>query len=547
MQKRRKIISYILALIFTILFIIGLTFQVSNSFEFLINNIIVNFIIFLILLFIMQKVLNYLFIKLDNYIPRNNNKIINKLQLFNNKPFLFSIILILVCWGIYIIAFYPAILSPDPSFQILQFFGIDNKYSTYSILLDPNVLITNHHPVIHTLLLGFCLKFGLLFNNTNIGLFTYSIIQTIILAATLAYTIKFMKKININVKYRFICLLIYSLVPVFPFYALSPVKDVIFACLIILYIISIWNIINSKIKMTISNILKEIILLILIVLFRNNGIHVIVLSFPFLLLSIKENRKKLFCIFLIILSFYFSYKTIILPYYKITPTSIREVLSIPFQQTARYVKNYKYEVTPSEKEAIDKILFYKTLEERYDPEKADPVKNMFNRYSTTNDLKEYFVVWARQLTKHPVTYLEATLNNTYGYFYPLKTNWYIYYKFNKTINDHGFNYSYNNLNSLRTILSSFGLCYPYIPFLGLIVNIGLNTWLLLFMFTYLIYKKKYKNIVYLIPAFILLLVCIASPVNTYFRYALPNIFAMPTLLAIFIVGLKSEKLTNSKL
>ena len=53
------------------------------------------------------------------------------------------------------------------------------------------------------------------------------------------------------------------------------------------------------------------------------------------------------------------------------------------------------------------------------------------------------------------------------------------------------------------------------------------------MFFYLFYKKEYKNIIYLVPSFIILLMCFLSPANTYFRYALPNMFAMPVIISIF--------------
>ena len=33
---------------------------------------------------------------------------------------------------------------------------------------------------------------------------------------------------------------------------------------------------------------------------------------------------------------------------------------------------------------------------------------------------------------------------------------------------------------------------------------------------------------------IVFLVCLASPVNTYFRYAMPNIFVMPMMIGIFL-------------
>ena len=46
----------------------------------------------------------------------------------------------------------------------------------YAILLDENVVMTNHHPVTHTVLLGGCLKLGTMIGNDNLGLFFYSII-----------------------------------------------------------------------------------------------------------------------------------------------------------------------------------------------------------------------------------------------------------------------------------------------------------------------------------------------------------------------------------
>ncbi len=547
MEKRKKIISYLLSITLSSFVIIGTSFMMNNNFSSIYENLILSIFCFIIITKINYLIIIKIFNKLDNeknLIKSNANKL---LKVFDDHPFLISFIVIIIGWLIYIIVFYPCVMSPDPSFQILQYFGIDNKYSTYVNLIDENVILTNHHPVVHTLLIGTCLKIGLiLFNSTNIGLFIYSIIQITILASTLSYTIKFMKELNLNIKYRLISLIIYAFAPIFPFYAISPVKDVIFSSLIILYIISIYKFIKTKDKLTIKDIIKEIILLILITLFRNNGFHIIVLSFPFLFLIGRKNSFKYLSILLVVITFYLSYNKIILPHFKITPGSIRETLSIPFQQTARYVKEHKKEVTKDEKKVIDKVLGYDDLADRYKPEIADPVKNNFNKDSTKDDLKKYFKVWLKQLKKHPITYVEATINNTYGYFYPAKTNWYIYTKYNSTINQYGFNYSFNNLNTLRDILSSYGKIFQYIPVIGLIVNIGFNTWIILFMLAYLTYRKKYKELIYLIPSLIVLLVCVASPVNTYFRYALPNIFALPTMFGIFQKEARKEVKNENK-
>ena len=289
---RKKVIISILSFLYVIFMSIGTSFMVSSSFKFITYNLFLVLGLSVLLFFIMYFILNKIFYILDNYNKTENKKYNRLLSLFDNHPIIFSCIFIILCYLIYIIAFYPMILSKDPSFQLLQYFHIDNKYSYYSVLLDNNVIITNHHPVVHTLLLGTCAQIGIsLFNNVNIGLFLYSIIQISVLVLTLSYTIYFMKSIKISLKYRLVCLLLYALVPVFPFYAMSPVKDVIFGSLVILYIISYYKCIISEKELNLKEIFKIIILSILLFLFRNNGIHLFILSFPLLIIINKKNRK----------------------------------------------------------------------------------------------------------------------------------------------------------------------------------------------------------------------------------------------------------------
>ena len=533
MKKIKSKTITILSLLFSFFMVFGYSFLMTNSLDLINKNlfyIVISIISFIIYFILFNLLLKYIYYRLDNRKDKDT-KIGKLFTKFEEHPFIFSLIFILICWLPYIISFFPAILSPDPSFQIQQFFGIPNKYSTYSVMLDESVLITNHHPVIHTLLLGGCVKIGTLFNSTNLGLFIYSIIQIAILSSTLAFTLCYLKKIKVNFKLRRNILLIYALVPVFPFYAMSAVKDVIFGSLIILYIILL-NELIKKDSLNIKEMIIYILLMVFVILFRNNGIYVILLSFSFLFFN-KKIRKKLLILFIIPVIFYVSYSKVILPYFKITPGSIRETLSIPFQQTARYVRDNGLDLTEKEKNYIDKVLDISDISSRYNPNLADPVKNKFNKYSTNKDLLNYFETWFECLLKHPDTYIEATMNNTYGYFYPIKTNWYLYNKYDTRIVKVGFNYHYNSLDTSRTVLSYYGFIFPYIPILGLIVNIGFNTWLMFIMLGYIIYRKKYKDMVYLLPGLILILVCVASPANTYFRYALPYIFGMPLMLGIF--------------
>ena len=540
----KKYISIsVLSLIYTLLLIFGTSYMKCGDASLVFKHWILSILAFIIIFIVFRGLVMLLFTFIDRCKDntRENKKISKFRKIFYKHPFLVSIIIIIVLWLPYIISFYPAILSPDPSYQIKQYFGIPNKYSDYSVMIDPNVTITNHHPVIHTLLLGTSLKIGHIIGNDNLGLFIYSVIQILILSSVLSFTISYMTKINTSYKYRILALLIYGLVPMFPLYAMSAVKDVIFSSLIILYIILIYHLIKNKdFKLKAKHLIFMLILLIFIVLFRNNGFHVILLSFPFLIMFDKKNLKKLLIVFILFLGFNYSYNNIILPGFKITPGSKREILSIPFQQTARYVK-YHDDLNNEEYEIYDKVLDMSDLASRYKPEISDPVKNKFNKYTTEEDLNEYFKYWFKDLLKDPVLYVDATINNTYGYFYPFKTNWYVYYKYDTRIVKDGFNYHYNSLNTSRNYLSSFADKFPYIPIIGLMSNIGFNTWILFFLITYLIYKKKYRGMIYLIPSFVVLLVCVASPANTYFRYAMPYIFAMPIIIGLFMNYIKGSE------
>ncbi len=531
-----------LSLLFSVFVVLGYSYDQVSSWDLCFSKPILIFLTF-VKLTGYYLLFNCVMHKFYEFITNNSKKdlpIPKKIkELLDNKPFLTSVVIMLICWLPYIISFYPAILSPDPSNQIKQFFGIHTKYMDSVDLIDESVTITNHHPVLHTVLLGGCTKIGMtLFDSTNIGLFLYSIIQIIILLSALAFTIKYMKKIETPYYIRFMALIIYSLVPVFPLYAMSAVKDTIFTALVIVYMINVYDLIKYRNTVKYSN--KKCILLTLlllaIMLMRNNGLYLVILSFPLLLLIEKKNRIKLVMILVLPVVLYNRYNDVLLPYLKITEGSIREMLSIPFQQSARYVKEYGDDLDEDEVSAIDNVLGIDTLASRYKPELADPVKNEFNKYTTDEELNTYFKEWYKGLLKHPDSYIQATINNVYGYFDPNTSNWYVYYNYDKRLSQEGntFNYSFNGLSIPRDILSSYALAFPYLPILGIIVNIGFSVWLYMYMFVILIKDKKYKYLIYLAPVVSLVLVCIASPANTYFRYAMPYIFAMPVMIAIFI-------------
>lgn len=541
LKKYEKRLAFrILSTMFTLLLIFGYSFDTTDSTKLVYGNyifVIISLVKFIGLYPFIYTCLNLAYDKMSTFKFKElkGSKITNYLD---EHPFKFTCIALLICYLPYIIAFYPAVMGYDPANQIKEYMGIHNRYLDSVVLLDPNVTITNFNPVIHTLLLGSCFKFGVTIGSVNLGLFLYSIIQITCMICTLAYSIKFLKREKVPNRFLLWIIGIYCLVPIFPFYSLSTNKDTFFTLLIMLYTIQLYDLI--KYKYDAKKVLTMLGISILLFLSRNNGIYTILLSLPFFFI-IKENRKQVGLLLISVLACYIGYSKVVLPYFKITPTSIREALSIPFQQTAALIKNDEDIIEEKDKEIISKILDYKTIKEEYDPELADRVKNTFNRYATDEELKAYFGVWAKYLIKRPLIYIDATINNMYGYFYPNTVRWYLYADYNTKLKEAGFDYHFNGLSALRSLLAGIGNAYQYIPILGLYVNIGFTVWFYMFLIGCLIIGKNKKFILLLLPALSLILVCVASPANAYFRYALPYIATLPMIMGLLYQNKKSSK------
>lgn len=548
--KKEDIYLLVCSVFFSVFILIGRSYQISNSCNAVFKNPIYSFIKFIALIGVLYFILKTAKTLIKKYetleIKIKNDKLNN---LFNNHTFITSLIMICTGWLIYIIAFYPTIMTIDAYNQLKQYFNIENYYSDTVNLLSKDVLLTNHHPVLHTIMMGGLLDFGKSLGNERIGIFFYTLLQVMILAATLAYSIKYLKDNGIKNRFLYLILLIYIIVPTFPFFAITATKDTIYTALIILYIIQIHKFINyaQKRKISIKEMIILIILMTLIWLMRNNGIHVMIASFLPVIFYSKENMKRCFSIFIIMMILNTSYNKLLLPSLNITAASGRETLSIPFQQTARYIKYYENDITIEEKEIINHVLHYDIIKNLYTPQNADPVKGTYKKSATDEDVNRYFQVWKMQYSRHPWLYWDSVINDNYGYFYPQLSKSYIYYQditqpiFRKIANFGYSNYkenfvdcSFNNLEKLRESLVNYAKTFQYIPVAGLLVNVAINNWVLIILLAYCISTKQKNKILILLPGLLTIIVCIISPLDNCFRYAMPTIFSNPLVLLLII-------------
>lgn len=540
-NKNNKVLQG-LSILFSLLMILGYSYDVVGNATLVLGTIpliIISVLKFIAFFYMFNTALNLVY-KVIITSDIKDVKPISKLsKVFNEHPFWFSFFFILICYLPYLIAFYPGVMCYDPANQIREVMGMHTRYMDSIVLLDPNMTITNFNPILHTLLIGGCFKLGYTLGSVNLGLFLYTIIQTLILVSCLSYAIYYMKKEKVANKFLYITLGIFAFVPVFPFFAVATVKDTIFTAFMLIYIIQLYDIIKNE--QTTKKYITVFIISLLVILFRNNGIYTIMLSMPFLLIWVRDKRKPILVTLVALLACYIGYGKVLLPSLKISDTSVREVLSIPFQQTARLVKYHSNAIEKKDIEVIDYLLEYDTLGNRYKPFISDPVKNLYNKEATSKDLKKYFGVWFKYLGKYPVVYIDATISNIYGYFYPNTSKWYFYSEYNTKLEEAGFDYHYNDLEVTRNTLSAIAYNFPYIPVIGMFLNIGFIVWIYFISFGILLINRKAKYIPVLLPALSLILVCVASPVNTYFRYAQPFVFSLPVVLFLLYGILDKEK------
>lgn len=464
------------------------------------------------------------------------NKFLN--FIFYKRPFIASWIIFIITWSFYLVASFPGREMGDTYLQLQQFWGINSYAEQLGVtLLDPSVTITQHHPVIHTVFLGLCSKFGRFIGNESYGIFCYTLIQYLFVAASLAFLFCYIVRIKVPDWYKVIAILFIAFCPTFPIIATLITKDGFFASFMLIYVILFLQLIRNPNSILASpkRIISLAVIVLLCCLSRNNGIYSILLSFPFIILLYRKNKK--FCkillsVFLCSMTLFFAYANVLLPMLKITKGSIRETLSVPFQQTARYVKFHGDDVTKEEMEKIDKVLPYDKISDSYDPNLSDSVKDLFRKDATEKDLINYFTTWFEMFFKHPLTYVQATINNTYGYFYCCNYNFWLYPLSevqsiqHKTIAHMADNY----INEITKA-----------PVVSLLFTAGIYSYMLILASAVILYKNR-KYIIGFIPAYTILLACLLSPMNANQngRYMWPIIFLIPLLIGICFINPKAQ-------
>lgn len=284
-----------------------------------------------------------------------------------------------------------------------------------------------------------------------------------------------------------------------------------------------------------------ILLCLVVAFFRNEGRYIVFFWMLLLILRFKKARKWMSTALLVTMAAVILVNNVLMPYYNITPGSVREMMSIPFQQTARYVSVSPEDITEEERAAIDKLLGYDTLESRYNADLSDPVKDEYNENADREDWIRYFRAWFEMLKRHPLIYVDAAICNYYYYFYPggrIASNYsyewarYCMHAVNSMTESVGMDLHFpQSLASLRTAYEELREGLLHLPIVGVLGCAAVYVWILLFFAVFLLWRKKIDVLlVSVVPLLGSLGVSLLGPCNgDYFRYAYIFTIVLPAV------------------
>lgn len=140
----------------------------------------------------------------------------------SNRVFISSFVLCMIFWLPGYLYEYPGIITPDSINQIEQTLGL--------------VQLSNHHPIAHTLLIGICLRpMYSITGNINTAIGCYTLVQMILMAFIVAYCINTLKLLGLRLRWVYLALAFYTVVPFQWVYMVTVWKDILFAGFVMLF------------------------------------------------------------------------------------------------------------------------------------------------------------------------------------------------------------------------------------------------------------------------------------------------------------------------
>lgn len=441
-----------------------------------------------------------------------------------------TFIFLILCWLPVLLAVYPGFFVYDAQEEWLQV--ASRTFNT-------------HHPLVHVLMLGgIVCAVNKITGSYNLGIACYMIVQMIIVSGAFTYLLLFMRKRKVSGVVRILSLLYFAFFPVIVMFTLCSAKDTLFTVALLMLLLSLLDM--GKDAAIFFSTKKKMVFFVFsalaMMLFRKNGIYAFVVMIPILLIYHKKYLKKTLILLGAALGLYLVINVGLTAVLHAEGGENQEILTVPIQQLARTYKFNREVFEPEDIETLHEILPEDALV-LYNPKLSDPVKVLFQNSTFAADKAKYFGLWLRIGMKKPLSYINAWLVNSYGFWYPDtvidvysgNTVFTFTYAdssyFGYEVEEPGFRDSKIPWLDEAYRKLALEISQEKIPIYSMLYSPGGIFWGIAFVFTYVLYRKKYDLVIPYLMVLIVWLTVLLGP--TYLpRYVLIFWFGMPLFVSM---------------
>lgn len=441
----------------------------------------------------------------------------------------------LIAWLPYFLTYYPGIVSPDYVEIIRQCMG--------------DIPLTNHHPVLFVFFIKIILMPCYHFGGMQFAAAVVTIVHMLLFACMLGYMAYWLSKKGIGKTGYVLTVAFIACNPVIAVFSVYITKDVLFGGIFLLYILKLYDIVESKgdILKDVKGMIGFLLLNLLVVLLRNNGIYITVLLLLISLFVYRDMWKQLAVCVLIVVAAYGMLKGPVFQTLGIAGESFAESMSVPLQQVG-YVICQDGAMSEENEDFLDRLMPMERVKEVYRPGYTDPYKfdEAFDDAFLNANKGEFLKVWARLLPHHLGSYIEAYLMQTAGYWHIGETD---------TLNPYGVienNLGISQLDviehmtgiSLAPVIEKLILACRKAPVICFVTNMAFMVFLAYFICIRCFRNKKKQYIIPFLPLLLLwATIMVAAPAYCKFRYLLPYHLAYPFMIWIllYVSAVSDEK------
>ncbi len=488
-------------------------------------------------------------------------------------PFAVPLAAIALCWLPYWLAFFPGSLPWDGVRSMNQFITA--------------AALENHHPVMMNALYAALMTLGRSVWSDNFGLFLIVAFQYAVCAIAFALVVRKLVAWRVPRWIAWATLLFFCLCPMWGAFAQAAFKDTLFNGLFCLFVLSLANVAgparDEKGALRVRAWALFGLASLVLCFARNNGFYIAAASAVAVavLAAVRGRRaggtarpgsrvggsptgsgaRRLarpaaraavpaLAVLAVVAVAWLGATRVVWPALGIDVREDKEMLSVPLQQTARYMVECPSEVSAEQYAAIDAVLPADQLATLYNPDLSDPVKEAMRPAKgnmTSEQRAAYFAAWAQMGAAHPGVYVRATVANTYAYFYPFviigqdmdRPVFPLYIQglpINQTFDVH-----YVSPESVRTAVGDALVDMLSVPLVRMMFSPATYVLAFLAVGAYASTRRRWRALVVAVPFAVLLATVLLGPLNGHLRYLMPMAAALPLLAGMAVCPDESER------